>query len=41
MHGKMKNACKLLVGIPEEERPLGIPRRRWENNIKMAPNDKW
>ena len=26
---------KVLVGKPEEKRPLGKPRRRWENNIKM------
>jgi hypothetical protein len=25
----------LLVGKPEGKRPLGRPRRRWENNIKM------
>jgi hypothetical protein len=24
-----------LVGKPEEKRPLGRPRRRWEDNIKM------
>jgi hypothetical protein len=24
-----------LVGRPEGKRPLGRPRRRWENNIKM------
>jgi hypothetical protein len=24
----------ILVGIPEGKRQLGIPRRRWENNIK-------
>jgi hypothetical protein len=23
------------VGKPEGKRPLGIPRRRWEDNIKM------
>jgi len=23
------------VGIPEGKRPLGRPRRRWEDNIKM------
>jgi len=23
------------VGKPERKRPLGRPRRRWENNIKM------
>ena len=26
---------KALVGKPEGKRPLGIPRRRWEDNIKM------
>jgi hypothetical protein len=26
---------KILVGKPEEGRPLGRPRRRWEDNIKM------
>jgi hypothetical protein len=25
----------VLVGIPEVKRPLGRPRRRWEDNIKM------
>ena len=25
----------VLVGKPEEKRPLGRPRRRWEDNIKM------
>ena len=26
---------KALVGKPEGKRPLGRPRRRWEDNIKM------
>ena len=26
---------KVLVGKPEEKRPLGRPRRRWEDDIKM------
>ena len=26
---------KVLVWKPEGKRPLGRPRRRWENNIKM------
>ena len=26
---------RLLVGKPEGKRPLGRPRRRWEDNIKM------
>jgi hypothetical protein len=30
-----RNVCRLLVGKPEEKRPLGRPRRRWMDNIKM------
>jgi hypothetical protein len=30
-----KNACRILVGKPEGKRPLGRPRRRWMDNIKM------
>ena len=26
---------KVLVGKPEGKRPLGTPRHRWEDNIKM------
>jgi hypothetical protein len=26
---------RVLVGKPEGKRPLGRPRRRWENNIEM------
>jgi len=33
--GDMINAYNILVGKPEGERPLGRPRNRWENNIKM------
>ena len=29
------NAYRVLVGKPEGKRPLGRPRRRWEENIKM------
>ncbi|KAJ4433375.1 hypothetical protein ANN_15634 [Periplaneta americana] len=28
-------AYRMLVGRPEGKRPLGKPRRRWEDNIKM------
>jgi hypothetical protein len=31
----MRNAYNILVGKPEEKRPLGRPRCRWENNIKI------
>ena len=30
-----RNAYRVLVGKPEEKRPLGRPRRRWDNNIKI------
>jgi hypothetical protein len=30
-----RGADRGLVGEPEAKRPLGRPRRRWENNIKM------
>jgi hypothetical protein len=30
-----RNVYRLLVGKPERERPLGRPRRRCVNNIKM------
>jgi hypothetical protein len=33
--GAKRNAYRILVGNPEEKRPLGRPRRRWVNNIKM------
>jgi hypothetical protein len=29
-----KGAYKVLVGRPEGRRPLGRPRRRWEDHIK-------
>jgi hypothetical protein len=32
---KKRNAYRILVGKPEEERPLVRPRRRWVDNIKM------
>jgi hypothetical protein len=33
--GEKRNAYRILVGNPEEKRPLGRPRRRWVDNIKM------
>jgi hypothetical protein len=33
--GKNRNAYRILVGKPEGKRPLGIPRSRWVDNIKM------
>jgi hypothetical protein len=33
--GETRNAYRILVGKPERKRPLGKPRRRWVDNIKM------
>ena len=33
--GEERGVHKVLVGKPEGKRPLGRPRRRWEDNIKM------
>jgi len=30
-----RGVCMVLVGKPEVKRPLGRPRHRWEDNIKM------
>ena len=35
MYGERRGVCRVLVGKPEGKRPLGRPRRRWENNVKM------
>jgi hypothetical protein len=33
--GEKRNEYRLLVGKPEGRRPLGRPRRRWLDNIRM------
>jgi hypothetical protein len=33
--GEKRNAYRILVGKPEGRRPLGRPRRRWVDNIKL------
>jgi hypothetical protein len=33
--GENRNAYRILVGKPEERRPLGRPRRRWVDDSKM------
>jgi hypothetical protein len=33
--GEERGAHRVVVGKPEGKRPLGRPRRRWEDNIKM------
>jgi hypothetical protein len=34
--GEKRNAYRLLVGKPEGKRPLGRPRRKWVDNIRMG-----
>jgi hypothetical protein len=34
--GERTGVYRVLVGKPEGKTPLGRPRRRWEDNIKMA-----
>jgi hypothetical protein len=33
--GEKRNAYRILVGKPEGKRPLGRPRHRWVDNIKI------
>jgi hypothetical protein len=33
--GEERKVHKVLVGKPEGKRPLGRPRRRWEDGIRM------
>jgi hypothetical protein len=30
-----ENTCRILAGKPQGKRPLGRPRHRWEDNIKI------
>jgi len=34
--GDERGVYRILVGKPEGKRPLGRPRRRWEDNIKIG-----
>jgi hypothetical protein len=34
-HGEGRGVYRVLIGRPEGKRPLGRPRRRWKDNIKM------
>jgi hypothetical protein len=38
-YGEDRGVYRVLVGKPEEKRPLGRPRHRWEDNIKMDFQD--
>jgi hypothetical protein len=35
LRGKNRNAYRVLMGKLEGKRPLGSPKHRWEDNIKM------
>jgi hypothetical protein len=37
--GERRGVYRVLVGKPEGKRPIGRPRRRWEDNIKMDLQD--
>jgi hypothetical protein len=37
--GEDRGVRRVLVGKPEGKRPLGRPRRRWEDNIKIDLQD--
>jgi len=36
VYGERRGVYRVLVGKPEGKRPLGRPRRSWEDNIKMG-----
>jgi hypothetical protein len=38
---EVRGAYNILVGRPEGRRPLGRPRRRWEDNTGMDLNRVW
>jgi hypothetical protein len=38
-NGEKMNAYRILVGKPEGKRPVGRPRSRWVDNIKIITND--
>ena len=37
--GEKTGLYGVLLGKPEGKKPLGRPRRRWEDNIKMDPQE--
>jgi hypothetical protein len=37
--GEGRGVYRVLFGYPEWKRPLGRPRRRWEDNVKMDLRD--
>ena len=39
--GERRGVYRVLVGKPEENRPLGRPRYIWEDNIKLNLQGVW
>jgi hypothetical protein len=39
--GKLRNSYKILVGKPEEKRPFGRLKNRWEDTIKTDIKEMW
>jgi hypothetical protein len=39
--GEIRNVYKISVGKPEGKRPLGRPRRRLEDNIRLDIRELW
>jgi hypothetical protein len=37
--GEWRGVYRVLIGRPEGKRPLGRPRRRYEDNIEMDPRE--
>jgi hypothetical protein len=37
--GERRGAHRFIVGKPERKRPLGRPRRRWDSNNMMDPQE--
>jgi hypothetical protein len=37
--GERRGTPRILVGEPKGKRPLGRPTRRWDDNIKMDPQE--
>jgi hypothetical protein len=39
--GERRGVYRVLIGRPKGKRPLGRPRHRWEDNIKMELREIW
>jgi hypothetical protein len=37
--GDERKVCKVLVGKPEGKKPLGRPRSRWEDGVRIDPRE--